>query len=53
MATVEVTQRALADLERPFDFIAAEDPKKAREQVLQVRKAFDLLKDHPLLGRDV
>lgn len=53
MATVEITQRALADLERLFDFIAAENPKKAHEQVLSVRKAFELLADHPLLGRSV
>jgi plasmid stabilization system protein ParE len=51
MATVEITQRALADLERLFDFIAAEDPQKARQQMLSVRKAFKLLADHPLLGR--
>src|SRR5262249_61824401 len=51
MATVEITQRALADLERLFDFIAAENPQKAREQILSVRKAFELLADHPLLGR--
>lgn len=51
MATVEVTQRALSDLERLFDFIAAEDPVRALEQVSSVRKAFELLTDHPLLGR--
>jgi plasmid stabilization system protein ParE len=51
MATVEITRRALADLERLFDFIAAENPQKAREQILSVRKAFELLGDHPLLGR--
>jgi plasmid stabilization system protein ParE len=51
MAAVEITQRALADLERLFDFIAAENPQKAREQILSVRKAFELLADHPLLGR--
>jgi plasmid stabilization system protein ParE len=51
MATVEVTRRALADLERLFDFIAAENPQKAHEQILSVRKAFELLADHPLLGR--
>jgi plasmid stabilization system protein ParE len=52
MATVEITQRALADLERLFDFIGAENPpRKAREQILSVRKAFELLADHPLLGR--
>lgn len=53
MATVEITQRALADLERLFDFIAAENPRRAREQILSGRKAFELLADHPLLGRAV
>ncbi|MGH8319495.1 MAG: type II toxin-antitoxin system RelE/ParE family toxin [Steroidobacteraceae bacterium] len=51
MASVEITQRALADLERLFDFIATEDPQRAREQILSVRKALELLADHPLLGR--
>ena len=51
MATVEITQRALADLERLFDFIAAENPRKARQQILSVRRALELLADHPLLGR--
>jgi plasmid stabilization system protein ParE len=51
MAAVEITQRALADLERLFDFIAAENPQKASEQILSVRKALELLADHPLLGR--
>ena len=53
MATLEKTQTALADLERLFDFLAAEHPQKAREQILSVRKAFELLSDHPLLGRPV
>ncbi len=51
MATVEITQRALADLERLFDFIAAENPRRAPERIVSVRKAFELLADHPLLGR--
>ena len=51
MATVEITQRSLADLERLFDFIAAENPQRALEQILSVRKAFELLADHPLLGQ--
>lgn len=51
MARVEVTARALADLERLFDFSAAEDPVRARKQLLSVRTAFELLSDHPLLGR--
>ena len=53
MARVQVTERALVDLERLFDFIAAHDPKPARERMLSVRRAFELLADHPLLGRAV
>jgi plasmid stabilization system protein ParE len=51
MATVEIAQEALADLERLFDFIAAKNPQKAREQFLNVREALELLADHSLLGR--
>jgi plasmid stabilization system protein ParE len=52
MARVEVTAHALADLERLFDFLAEHDPQRARERILSVRRAFELLADHPLLGRD-
>ena len=52
MARVEITKRALADLERLFDFIAERDPRRAREQLLSVRRALELLAEHPLLGRD-
>lgn len=51
MARVEITERALADLERLFDFIVTKDPRRARMQLLSVRKALELLADHPLLGR--
>ena len=52
MARVEVTPKALRDLERLFDFIATEDPARASDQVGSVRRAFELLADHPLLGRE-
>ena len=52
MARVEVTTRALADLERLFDFLAEHNPKLARERIISVRRAFELLADHPLLGRE-
>jgi plasmid stabilization system protein ParE len=52
MARVEVTEQALRDLERLFDFLAEEDPTRARKQLLSVRRAFELLADHPLLGRE-
>jgi len=50
MATVEMTQRARAALE-PLLGLIAEDPRKAREQVLSVRKALEVLADHPLIGK--
>jgi len=52
VARVEVTERAKGDLERLFDFIAEEDPVRARKRVLSVRRALELLADHPLLGRE-
>ncbi|HKT72565.1 MAG TPA: type II toxin-antitoxin system RelE/ParE family toxin [Steroidobacteraceae bacterium] len=52
MARVEISERALSDLERLFDFIVGEDPVRARRQVLSVRRALELLADHPLLGRE-
>jgi plasmid stabilization system protein ParE len=51
MARVEITARALLDLERLFEFIASVDPVRAREQIASVRRAFELLAEHPLLGR--
>jgi toxin ParE1/3/4 len=51
VARVQITTRALADLERLFDFLAEHNAKLARERMLSVRRAFELLADHPLLGR--
>jgi plasmid stabilization system protein ParE len=42
----------MSDLERLFDFIAEEDPARAHVQLLSVRRALELLADHPLLGRE-
>jgi plasmid stabilization system protein ParE len=53
MARVEVSKRALQDLDRLFEFIAVESPAHARTQLLSVRRAFELLADHPHLGRSV
>jgi plasmid stabilization system protein ParE len=52
MARVQVTTRALADLERLFDFFADRYPKLARKRMISVRRALELLADHPLLGRE-
>ncbi|MGB5101886.1 MAG: type II toxin-antitoxin system RelE/ParE family toxin [Steroidobacteraceae bacterium] len=51
MARVEVSARALRDLERLFDFAAESDPRQALAQLSSVRAAFAVLADHPLLGR--
>ena len=51
MARVEISARALTDLERLFEFMAETDPRRAVAQMLSVRRAFELLADHPLLGR--
>jgi plasmid stabilization system protein ParE len=51
LARVEVTARALRDLERLFDFVAEVDPERALKQLSSVRAAFEVLADHPLLGR--
>lgn len=51
MARVEVSARALRDLERLFDFAAETDPRQALTQLSSVRAAFAVLADHPLLGR--
>ena len=51
MARVEVSAGALRDLERLFDFLAAADPQRAHAQLASVRAAFEVLADHPLLGR--
>jgi plasmid stabilization system protein ParE len=51
VARVEVSTRALRDLERLFDFLAEADPGRALAQLSSVRAAFEVLADHPLLGR--
>jgi plasmid stabilization system protein ParE len=51
VARVEVSTRALRDLERRFDFVAGADPERALAQLSSVRTVFAVLADHPLLGR--
>jgi len=51
VARVEVSTRAFRDLERLFDVVAATDPGLALAQLTSVRAAFEVLADHPLLGR--
>ena len=51
MAQVVLQDRALADLERITDFLAAEDPVFAVETVDLIRDALAVLERHPLIGR--
>jgi plasmid stabilization system protein ParE len=51
MATVQLSPRAVADLERIFEFIAERDPALALETITKVREAVQILARHPLIGR--
>ncbi|MEI8302178.1 MAG: type II toxin-antitoxin system RelE/ParE family toxin [Burkholderiales bacterium] len=53
MASVRFSERALADLERLFDFLAASDPPLARVAVERIAEATRILAQHPLIGRPV
>lgn len=53
MATVRLSARAFADLERIFEFVAERDPARALETVRRIREAVMLLERHPLVGRPV
>lgn len=53
MAQVSYTQRALADFERIFEFIAERDPYIAGATVGAIREAIEILERHPLIGRRV
>ena len=51
MARVVLTERALRDLERLFEYLAERDPARAAARLASVRAAFTVLQDHPRLGR--
>ena len=53
MATVRFSERALADLERLFDFLAATDPPLARSAIDRIAEATRILEQHPLIGSPV
>jgi plasmid stabilization system protein ParE len=53
MASVRFSERALADLERLFDFLADSDPPLARAAVERIAEATRILAQHPLIGRPV
>jgi plasmid stabilization system protein ParE len=50
VARIFYGRRALADLERLFEFLAAEDPQMALEAVALVIDAITVLERHPSIG---
>lgn len=53
MATVRYGARALADLDRLFDFLAAENPHAAAGAAAVIVDAVKILERHPHIGRPV
>ena len=53
MASVKLTDRAVSDLERIFEFVATADPQRALAVVEDIEDALQVLTRHPLIGRGV
>jgi plasmid stabilization system protein ParE len=53
MASVAFAARALADLDRLFDFLADHDPGAAERAAHAIVDATRVLRHHPLIGRPV
>lgn len=53
MPAVYFSQRALADLERLFDFLAQKAPAIATEATNEIVDATRILQRHPLVGRPI
>jgi plasmid stabilization system protein ParE len=51
MAKIRLTARAVSDLERIFEFLAASDPDRALTVIQRIREAIEILAQHPLIGR--
>lgn len=51
MARLEFAARAEADLDRIFQFVAAEDPSAAGPVTALIIEALQILERHPLIGR--
>lgn len=53
MAVVSYAARALSDLQRLVDFLAASDPSAAAQTAELIVSAVEALPHHPLIGRPV
>ncbi len=51
MAEIVYSDRALSDLGRAFEFLAAESPASGANAVAAIRSAVEVLAEHPLIGR--
>jgi plasmid stabilization system protein ParE len=51
VARVVLAEGARADLDRPFEFLAAEDVRVAGEAIEVILDALNVLERHPLIGR--
>ena len=52
MARLIYTEDALADLDRLADFLLANEPVAAAETASLIEEAVQVLRNHPLIGRD-
>jgi plasmid stabilization system protein ParE len=53
VATVVYSARALANIERAFDFPRDRNPAAAAASTVAIRTAVDTLATHPLIGRRI
>jgi plasmid stabilization system protein ParE len=53
VAQVVLAEWARGDLDRLFDFLAAEDPRAASDAIEDILDAFGVLERHPLIGRPI
>ena len=53
MAVVSYAPRALSDLQRLVDFLAASEPSASAQTAELIISAVEALRHHPLLGRPV
>ena len=53
LAQVVYSDRALADLERVFEFLAGRSPAAGAEALVAIRGAIEVLAHHPVIGRSV
>ena len=53
MAQIIYSARALADIDRAFEFLVEQDPPSAIKAAAAIRHAGEALAEHPLIGRNV